>query len=78
MTLKTNYGSETVMPLYIIGCREKIYSESAVAAKRRRLIRAIYLFPTASDVKRYHCLRTVISLVSGIFRCTLAEKFNEL
>ena len=28
--LKTNYGSETVIPLYITGCREKIYSEAAV------------------------------------------------
>ena len=25
-TLKTNYGSETVIPLYVTGCREKIYS----------------------------------------------------
>ena len=32
--LKTNYGSETVIPLYITGCREKIYSESAVVTKR--------------------------------------------
>ena len=65
ITIKTNYGSETVIPLYITGCREKIYSESAVVAKRRRLIRAIYFLTTAGDIKRYHCLRTVISSVSG-------------
>ena len=28
VTMKTDYGSETVTPLYITGCREKIYSES--------------------------------------------------
>ena len=67
MILKTNYGSETVIPVYITSCREKIYSESAVVAKRRRLIRAIYLLTTAGDIKRYHRLRTVISLVSGVF-----------
>ena len=66
-TLKANYGSETVIPLYINGCREKIYSESAVVAKRRRLIRAIYFLPTTRDIKRYHRLRTVIDLVSGFF-----------
>ena len=33
---------------------------SAVVAKRRRLIFAIYFLPTAGDIKRYHCLRTVI------------------
>ena len=66
-TLTTNYGSETVIPLYITGCREKIYSESAVFAKRRRLMRAIYFLPTAGDKKRYHRLKTVISLVSGVF-----------
>ena len=65
--LKTDYGSETVIPLYITGFREKIYSESAVVAKRHRLIRAIYFLPTAGDIKRYHRLRTVISLVSGCF-----------
>ena len=65
--LKTNYGSWTVIPLYITGCREKIYSESAVVAKRRRLIRVIYFLPTAGDIKRYHRQRTVISLVSGFF-----------
>ena len=62
--LKTNYGSETVIPLCFTSCWKKIYSESAVIAKRRRLIRAIY---TAGDIKRYHRLRTVISLVSGFF-----------
>ena len=67
VVLKTNHGSETVIPLYITGCREKIYSESAVVAKRRRLIRAIYFLPAAGDIKRDHCLRTVISLVSGFF-----------
>ena len=35
--------------------------------QRRRLIRAIYLLSTAGDMKRYHRLRTVISLVSGFF-----------
>ena len=63
--IKTNYGSETVILLYITGCTEKIYSESAVVAKRRRLIRAIYFLTVAGDIKRYHRLRTVISLVSG-------------
>ena len=67
MILKTNYGSEMVIPLYITGCREKIYSESAVVAKRRNLTRAIYFFTTAGDMKRYHHLRTVISLVSRFF-----------
>ena len=62
--LKTNYGSETVIPLYITGCMEKIYFESAVVAKRRMLIRAIYFLTTAGDIKGYHSLRTVISLVS--------------
>ena len=65
IVLKTNYGSEKVIHLYITGCREKIHSESAVVAKRRRLIRAIYFLTTASDIKRYHCLM-------------LAEKSNEL
>ena len=65
--LKTTYGFETVIPLYITGYREKIYSESAVVAKRRRLTRAIYFLPTAGDIKRYHRLKTVISLVSGFF-----------
>ena len=67
LSVKTNYGSETVIPLYITGCSEKIYSESAVVAKRRRLIRAIYFLTTAGDIKRYHRVRTVISLVSGFF-----------
>ena len=67
MTLKTSYGSETVIPLNITGCREKIYPESAAVAKRRRLIRAIYFLLTAGDTKRYHRLRTVISLASGFF-----------
>ena len=65
--IKTNYGSETVIPIYITGYREKIYSESAVIAKRRRLIRAIYFLTTAGDIKRYHRLRTVVRLVSGFF-----------
>ena len=67
VTLKTNYGSETVIPLYVTGCREKIYSESDEVAKQCRLIRAIYFLPAAGDIKRYHHLRTVISLVSGFF-----------
>ena len=49
--LKTNYGSETVIPFYITGCRDKIYFESAVVAKRRRLICAIYFLTTADDIK---------------------------
>ena len=65
LMLKTNYGSETVMPLCITGCKEKIYSESVVVAKRRRLIRAIYFLTTAGDIKRYHRHRTAVSLVSG-------------
>ena len=65
--LKANYGSEKVIPPYITGCREKIDSESAVVAKRRRLIRAIYFLTAAGDIKRYHRLRTAISLVSGLF-----------
>ena len=44
-----------------------MYSESAVVAKRCRLICAIYFLPTTGDIKRYHHLRTVISLVSGFF-----------
>ena len=64
---KTNYDSETVIPLYITDCMEKIYFESAIVAKRRRLIRVICFLTTASDIKRYHRLRTVISLVSGFF-----------
>ena len=64
---QNNYGSETVIPLYITGCKEKIYSESTVVAKRRRLIGAIYFLTTAGDIKRYHRLRTIISLVSGFF-----------
>ena len=35
----------------ITGCREKIYPESAVVAKRRRLVRAIYFFTTAGDIE---------------------------
>ena len=62
-----DYSFETVIPLYITGCGEKIYSESDVVAKKRRLIRAIYFLLTAGDIKRYHRLRTVISLVSGFF-----------
>ena len=27
VTLKTSYGSETMIPLFITGCRDKIYSE---------------------------------------------------
>ena len=77
LTKNTNYNSETVIPwyslyhqwygdtLYITGFREKLYSEFAVVEMRRRLIRAIYFFTTAGDIKRYHRLRTVISLVSG-------------
>ena len=65
--MKINYGSETVILLYITGCREKIHSESAVVAKRCRLIRAIYFLTTAGDIKRYHRLRIVISLVSVFF-----------
>ena len=67
LILKTNYGSEKVIPLYITGYWKKIYSESAVVAKRPRLIPAIYFLPTVSDIKRYHRLRAVISLVSGFF-----------
>ena len=59
---KSNYGSEAVIPLYVTGCRDKIYSKSAVVAKRHRLIRAIYFLPTAGDIKRYHRHRTVNSL----------------
>ena len=65
--LKTNYGSETVIPLYITGCGVKIYSESAVVAKRRRLICAIYFLSAASAKEGYHILRAVTSLVSGLF-----------
>ena len=65
--LKTNHGSATVIPLYITGCREEIYSESACVASRLQLIRAIYFLSTGGDIKRYHRLRTVISLVSGFF-----------
>ena len=73
MTLKTNYGSETVIPLYIMGCREKIYSESAVVAKRRRLICAIYFLTAAGDIKRYD--KSQDSLVSGFFLMLyIAEK----
>ena len=32
LLIKTNYGSEAVIPLYITSCREKIYSECAVVA----------------------------------------------
>ena len=64
---KTNYGSETVIPLYITGCIEKIYYESAVVTKRRRLIRVKCFLTTVGDMKMYHCLRTIISLVSGFF-----------
>ena len=42
-------------------------SESAVVAKPHRLICAIYFLHTAGDIKRYHCLKTIISLVSGFF-----------
>ena len=35
--IKSNYGSETVIPLYITSYKEKLYSESAIVAKRRRL-----------------------------------------
>ena len=66
-TLKKITGSETAIPLDITGCREKMYSESVVVVKRPMLIRAIYFLTTAGDVKRYHRLRTVISLVSGFF-----------
>ena len=51
MTIMTNYGFEMVIPLYITGCREKIYSESAVVMKRHRLIRAIYFLTTDGDIK---------------------------
>ena len=67
MTLKTNYGSETVMPLYITGCVEKIYFESAVVANQRKLIRVIYFLTAASDINRYYRLKIAISLVSGFF-----------
>ena len=36
--IKTNYGSEKVIPLYITGCKKKTCFESAVVAKRRRLL----------------------------------------
>ena len=65
--VKTDYGSEMVVPLYITGCRKKTYSESAIVGKWRRLIRAIYSLNTASDIKRYRHLRTLIGLVSGFF-----------
>ena len=64
--VKTIHGSETVIPLYITGCREKIYSESAVVTRQHRLIRAMYFLTTAGDIKRFHCLRTVIILVSAL------------
>ena len=54
--LQTNYGSETAIPLYITGVRERIYSESAVAEKRRRLLRAMYFFTGAGDIKKLHHL----------------------
>ena len=60
MTLKTNQGSGTVIPLCITGRREKIYSKSVVVVKRFRLIRAMYFLTTAGDVKRFHRLRAVI------------------
>ena len=41
MTLKTNQGSGTVIPLCITGRREKICSKSVVVVKRFRLIRAM-------------------------------------
>ena len=56
-----------MVPLYITVCREKVYSESAVVAKRRRLIRAIYFFPTAGDIKKYRRFKILISLMSGFF-----------
>ena len=56
--IKTNCGSETVIPLYVTGCKEKMYSESAVVAKQRRLIRTIYFLPTVGDIKKYHRLRS--------------------
>ena len=39
-----------MIPLYITGCKEKIYYESAVVAKRRRLIRAIYFLTKVGDI----------------------------
>ena len=45
--LKINYGSETVIPLYITDCKEKIYYKSVIFLKQRRLIRAIYFLSTA-------------------------------
>ena len=65
--VKTDYGCEMVIPLYIAGCRKKTCFESAIVVKWHRLIHAIYSLNTASDIKRYHHLRTVISLVSGFF-----------
>ena len=52
VSLKTNYGFET---------------GNYVVAKRRRLIRSMYFLTTDGDIKRYHRLRTVISLVSWFF-----------
>ena len=51
---------------------EKIYSESAVVTKRRRLIRVVYLLTTAGDIKRYYCLGTVESAVHQYFELTMS------
>ena len=64
---KTNYGSETVIPLYITGCREKIYCTNQPASLRDYGWFEIYFLPTAGDRKRYHRLRTVISLQSFLY-----------
>ena len=55
MLLKTNYGSETVIPLYITGCRE---NQQATKPDSCNIF---------GDTKKYHRLRTVISVVSGFF-----------
>ena len=47
--IQNNYDSEMMVLLYITSCTEKIFFESAVVAKRFRLIRVIYFLTTASE-----------------------------
>ena len=52
-----------VITLYITGCREKIYCTNQPASLRDcGWFGTVYFLPTAAYIKKYHRLRTVISL----------------
>ena len=61
-----NYRRFRDSKTFFSGCRKKTYYQSTIVAERHRSITCTtYFLTTTSDIKRYRCLRIIISRTSG-------------